>query len=79
MHRQDLSPGQIAWWEGIRVVTVATAIAQCLHSGVPTYLLRQAVDNAFASGVIAREDQDHFLDDLGRRDADRVRGSGRKS
>lgn len=43
LHHEDLSPDEISWWEGIPVVTVRTAIRQCIESGVPTYLIKQAL------------------------------------
>ena len=43
VHRKDLHDGQTTWWEGIPIVTVATAIRQCVNTGVPAYLLRQAI------------------------------------
>ena len=44
VHREDLDANQVTWWEGIRTVTMATAIGQCIDSGVPSYLIRQALD-----------------------------------
>jgi predicted transcriptional regulator of viral defense system len=53
VHRQDLAPGQVTWWEGIPTVTAATAIEQCLASGVPTYLVRQAIERSAPAGLVA--------------------------
>lgn len=56
VHHQDLRPDQIDWWQGIRAVTLATAIDQCLTSGVPSYLLRQAMKHGRRRGdVLAGE------------------------
>lgn len=43
IHYEDLDPSQLAWWEEVPTVTTATAIAQCINFGTPTYLLRQAL------------------------------------
>lgn len=52
IHRQDLLPEQVTWWEGIPTVTAATAIRQCLASGVPTYLIRQAIERSAPTGIV---------------------------
>ena len=57
LHRDDLVPDQIGWWEGIRTVTVPTAIDQGIQSGVPSRLLDQAISNARARGRVT--DQQH--------------------
>ena len=56
VHHQDLSPDQIGWWQGIPAATLPTAIGQCLDSGVPSYLLRQALEHGRRTGdVLAAE------------------------
>lgn len=50
VHYEDLAPEQVGWWQEIPIVTPATAIAQCLTSGTPTYLLRQAIERGHAQG-----------------------------
>ncbi|MCB0910865.1 MAG: type IV toxin-antitoxin system AbiEi family antitoxin domain-containing protein [Propionibacteriaceae bacterium] len=52
VHHQDLLPEQVTWWEGIPTVTAATAIRQCLASGVPTYLIRQAIERSARIGLV---------------------------
>jgi len=59
IHREDLSPDQVTWWQGIPTVTPEMAIRQCLEFGVPTYLIRQAIERSARSGVVlapAREE-----------------------
>ena len=46
VHYDDVEARQVTWWQGIRTVDVPTAIGQGIASGVPTYLLRQALDRA---------------------------------
>lgn len=57
IHQQDLLPEQLTWWEGIRTVTPLTAIEQALASGVPTYLLRQAIAAAHKKTLIRDADR----------------------
>ena len=59
VHQQDLNPDQIGWWQGIPTVTLPTAIGQCVDSGVPSYLLRQALEHGQRNGdVLAAEATD---------------------
>ncbi|HBX80246.1 MAG TPA: hypothetical protein DEG88_11400 [Propionibacteriaceae bacterium] len=57
IHHQDLLPEQVTWWEGIPIVTAATAIRQCLDSGVPTYLIRQALERSAPTGLVSTSDR----------------------
>ncbi len=52
VHYERLAPNQIAWWQEIPTVTPATAIAQCVAYGTPTYLLRQAIERGHAQGYL---------------------------
>lgn len=58
IHYQDLNAEQIGWWQGIPAVTVPTAIGQCITSGLPTYLLRQALVQGFERGLISAVERD---------------------
>lgn len=60
VHRQDLDDEQIGWWERVRIVTVGTAIAQGIDSGVPTYLVTQALDTAARRGAVLSGDLDRL-------------------
>ena len=62
LHYQDLSPEQIGWWQEIPTVSPATAIAQCIACGTPTYLLRQAIDRGHAQGYLKTADRDELSD-----------------
>jgi predicted transcriptional regulator of viral defense system len=55
-------------WQGIRTVTVSTAITQGIASGVPTYLIRQALDRAGRTSVLSAEDREHLSAELEARD-----------
>lgn len=52
IYHEDLAPEQVTWWEGIPTVTAATAIRQCLTAGVPTYLIRQAIEGSARTGLV---------------------------
>jgi predicted transcriptional regulator of viral defense system len=60
IHHEDLPPDQVTWWEGIPVVTPATAIRQCLASGVPTYLVRQALERSARTGLIPAPEREEL-------------------
>lgn len=60
VHYEDLAPKQIGWWQEIPTVTPATAIAQCLTYGTPTYLLRQAIERGHAQGYLKATERDEL-------------------
>lgn len=64
IHYEDLNPEQIGWWQEIPTVSPATAIAQCIAYGTPTYLLRQAIDRGHAQGYLKAADRDALSDAL---------------
>ncbi len=68
VHYEDLAPEQTTWWQGIRIVTVPTAIAQGISSGVPTYLIRQALDRAGRTSILPGPVRDGLAAELEARD-----------
>lgn len=64
VHSEDLAPKQIGWWQEIPTVTAATAIAQCLAYGTPTYLLRQAIERGHAQGYLKVAERDELTETL---------------
>jgi predicted transcriptional regulator of viral defense system len=68
VHHEALSPDQIGWWERVPTVTLPTAIDQCIRSGVPTYLLRQAITAGAGQGVLRPEVRARLKNDLEARD-----------
>jgi predicted transcriptional regulator of viral defense system len=68
VHHQDLDTKQITWWQGIPTVKVPTAIAQCIVSGVPTYLIRQALDRAGRTSHLPTADAEQLAAALEARD-----------
>ncbi|PUB32220.1 putative transcriptional regulator of viral defense system [Promicromonospora sp. AC04] len=57
VHHEDLADDEIGWWDEIPTVTLPTAIRQCIDSGVPTYLLRQALERGLEVGRLGDIDQ----------------------
>ena len=43
VHKADIPENEIGWWEGMPIVQLPVAIKQCLTSGVPSYLISQAI------------------------------------
>lgn len=68
VHYEDLAPQQVTWWQGIRIVTVSTAILQGIASGVPTYLIRQALDRAGRTSALSVADRERLTTQLEARD-----------
>ncbi|WAH95678.1 type IV toxin-antitoxin system AbiEi family antitoxin domain-containing protein [Arthrobacter sp. MMS18-M83] len=64
IHHEDLTEGQLGWWEGIRTVTPLIAIAQGIRSGVPAELIEQAIKAAEARGFIRTGDRIRFANEL---------------
>ncbi|WP_228815561.1 type IV toxin-antitoxin system AbiEi family antitoxin domain-containing protein [Nocardia puris] len=58
VHYEHLEPAQVGWWQEIPAVTPATAIAQCVEYGTPTYLLRQAIERGHARGCLETAERD---------------------
>ncbi len=64
IHHQDLAPAQVGWWQEIPTVTPATAIDQCIESGTPTYLLRQALERGHQQGYLTTSERDRLAREL---------------
>ena len=68
VHHEDLRPEQIGWWQQIPTVTLATAITQCIASGVPGYLLRQALSAGHDRGALTPAETQTMTGQLEARD-----------
>lgn len=64
VHREDLTSDKVGWWQEIPTVTAATAIAQCITDGTPTYLLRQALERGYDQGYLTAADRDILVGHL---------------
>jgi predicted transcriptional regulator of viral defense system len=69
VHYQDLERRQIGWFEQIPTVEPATSIQQCIDTGTPTYLLRQALKGARETGRITADEGERLRRRLEDRDA----------
>jgi predicted transcriptional regulator of viral defense system len=70
VHHEDLRAEQIGWWQQIPTVTLATAIVQCIASGVPGYLLRQALSAGRDRGTLTPDETHTMIGQLEARDGD---------
>lgn len=68
VHSVDVPEADVGWWEGMRCVRLAPAIAQCLAWGTPSYLLRQAVENGRARGLLTEAETKVMLERMRERD-----------
>lgn len=57
VHREDLRPERVTWWRQIPTATPTTAIEQGIRSGVPTYLLRQALERGEGAGHVSQPER----------------------
>ncbi|MDR1079231.1 MAG: type IV toxin-antitoxin system AbiEi family antitoxin domain-containing protein [Propionibacteriaceae bacterium] len=60
VHRCDLAPERVTWWQQIRITDVPTTIEQCISWGVPTYLIRQALARAGRTSLLLRRDRERL-------------------
>ncbi|MDR0308676.1 MAG: type IV toxin-antitoxin system AbiEi family antitoxin domain-containing protein [Coriobacteriales bacterium] len=68
VHYQDLKPDQLFWWEGMRIVTLSVAIEQCINSGVPRYLIRQAIERGSKSNRAVAQEKERLFNLMEARD-----------
>lgn len=64
VHLDDLDNSQITRYEGIHIVGIATAIDQCIRSGVSLYLLTQALTTARERGAVTKSEHDELAASL---------------
>lgn len=57
VHQRDLDPSQRTWWEGIPITNLPTTIADCIETGTPTYLIRQAIDRGGRTSLLPAPDR----------------------
>ncbi|WP_280795644.1 type IV toxin-antitoxin system AbiEi family antitoxin domain-containing protein [Aurantimicrobium minutum] len=67
IHRQNVQPSDAAWWQEIPLTSIAKTIGDCIVDGTPTYLLRQAIVNGAASGMLSSLDQQELTQKLDQR------------
>ncbi len=64
LHQRELDDEQIGWWERVRIVTAGMAIEQCIGTGVPTSLIKQALDAASPRAAVRAGDLDRLSSTL---------------
>lgn len=70
VHRQDLTKEQMGWVEGIPTVTLVVAVEQCIASGIPGYLIIQAIERGEKLGKLVAEEPKYLMNLLGERDGE---------
>jgi predicted transcriptional regulator of viral defense system len=68
VHHHDLRPGQRAWFEQIPITNVPTTIEHCIDWGVPTYLVKQALERAGKTSLLLPDDRGRLAKKLEDRD-----------
>ena len=68
IHHADLSPRHVTWWQEMPITDVQTTIAQCIDSGVPTYLIKQALERADRTGQAGADSLGELAQALEERD-----------
>lgn len=68
VHKENLEPREIIWWEGIRTASVPTSIRQCIESSVPTYLIKQALQEARGTSLLLANEHARLRKMLNTRD-----------
>ncbi|TFB71514.1 hypothetical protein E3O06_11755 [Cryobacterium glaciale] len=68
VHYDDLDSDRVTWWQGIPIADVTAAIGQCIASGVPSYLIRQALDRAGRTSRLLVPDRERLTQELEVRD-----------
>ena len=62
VHKENIDPGQLGWWEGIRAVKVYTAIQQAIETGVSEDLVEASIQTARRQGRITSAEEISLVD-----------------
>lgn len=52
LHREDVDPSDLSWWEQIPTVSLRKAIEQCIDGGTADYLILQAIERGSKTGQL---------------------------
>lgn len=52
VHREDVDPSDMTWWDQIPIVSLRKAVEQCIDGGLPDYLIRQAIERGEKTGQL---------------------------
>jgi predicted transcriptional regulator of viral defense system len=69
VHYEDLPPAEIGWLHQIRATKFAATVRQCIHTGVPNYLLNQALEAGQRRGLVMSDQRANLEAQLDERDA----------
>jgi len=72
IHYNDLRPEQVTWFEQIPITNVPTTIEQCIDWGVPTYLVKQALERAGKTSLLPKSEHYRLAKQLEDRDYGRT-------
>lgn len=56
VHKHDILPNQVTWWEQMPTVNLSTAIEQCISRGVSSHVLLQALENGQAQRMLTKRE-----------------------
>ena len=68
LHYANLDPRQRTWFEQIPITDVPTTIADCIDWGVPTYLIRQALERTAGTSLLLDRERESLARRLEVRD-----------
>jgi len=68
IHHANLDPSQRTWFEQIPITSIPTTIADCIDWGVPTYLIKQALERTEGTSLLLRHDREALAQRLDARD-----------
>jgi len=68
LHYATLEPQQRTWFEQIPITDVPTTIADCIDWGVPTYLIKQALDRTSGTSLLLNKEREELAQQLEARD-----------
>ncbi|MDR1187699.1 MAG: type IV toxin-antitoxin system AbiEi family antitoxin domain-containing protein [Bifidobacteriaceae bacterium] len=68
IHHHDLAPERRVWFEQIPITDVPTTVEQCIDSGTPTYLVKQALERTAGTSRLAPHERERLARKLGERD-----------
>ena len=68
IHHRDLAPEQRVWFEQMPITDVPTTIGHCIDWGVPTYLIKQALERAGRTSLLLAQEKERLAQKLEARD-----------
>ncbi|WP_165248128.1 type IV toxin-antitoxin system AbiEi family antitoxin domain-containing protein [Adlercreutzia sp. ZJ141] len=55
LHRDDVSAGDLRWWDGMRVASPSLAVRQSIERGVSSHIIVQAIEQGRTRGLIDKK------------------------